>query len=127
MDQQPVAHGDNKGIDCRTGVEHPVEVMQATLLRLAHNLKVLTLHHHALGDYPSGQPCLHSAKQQSPVGQVDPPLCIVVLEVLLRTPNVQQRADQCRQTGYRRYPTIKQVHNTHLSVALPLCMIDMWV
>lgn len=120
--EQPVAHGDNKGIYCRTGVEYPVEMMQATLLRLPHYLKVLALHHHALRHNPSGQPCLHRAEEQPPVGQVNPPLGIVMLEVLLSATDVQQRANQCRQAGYGRYPTIEQINNAHLSIALPLCV-----
>lgn len=62
VDEQPVAHCNNKGVDGGTGVQHPVEVVQAALLRLAHNLEILALDHHALGDYPGGQPCLDSAK-----------------------------------------------------------------
>lgn len=64
VDEQPVAHGDNEGIDCRTGVEHPIQMMQTTLLRLPHNLKVLALHHHPLGNNPCGQPGLDRAKRR---------------------------------------------------------------
>jgi len=95
-------------------------VVQTALLRLPHNLEVLALHHHALGHYPGGQPGLDCAEEQSPVGQVDPPLGIVVLKVLVRAPNVQQGADQCRQAGDGRYPSIEQVNDAHLRVPLPL-------
>lgn len=120
MDEEPIAHGDNERVDRGTGVEHPVEVVQTALLRLAYDLKVLPLHHHSLSDYPGRQPGLHGAEEQAPVGQVDPPLGVVVLKVLLRASDVQQGADQRRQAGDGRYPAVEQIHNTHLSVALPL-------
>jgi len=120
VDQEPIAHSDDEGIDSGTGVEHPIQVVQSALLRLAHDLEVLALYHHALGDYPGGQPGLHRAEEQSPVGQVDPPLGIVVLEVLVRAPDVQQGADQGRQAGDGRYPAVEQVNDPHLRVALPL-------
>lgn len=120
VDEEPIAHGDNERIDRGTGIEHPVEVVQTALLRLTHDLKVLALHHHSLCDYPGGQPGLHRAEEQAPVGQVDPPFGIVVLKVLFRASDVQQGADQRSQAGDGRYPAVEQVHNSHLSVALPL-------
>lgn len=87
--QQPIAHRYYERIHGGTCVKHPVDMMQAAFAHLTHNLEILTLYHHALRYNPRRQPSLHRTEEQTPMCQVDPPFCIMILEVLFGASDVE--------------------------------------